>query len=119
MRQPISGASVPDLNPVLEALSHLGTADSLLHLETALGALSTLADILHRGPRLCPEEQQETEQALRAFRQQLRQANLLTDQGLRLSVDPALIPITGGQAYGQSGRAVSSSREEPDLRIEG
>jgi hypothetical protein len=110
---------VPDLEPVIQDLSHFETASALLHLETALGALSGLADELEQGKRMDPMEQRATERALLIFQEQLRVAHVLTRQGLAYcrNWSDALVPPS--DSYGSQGQERSKDLDVHGVRLDG
>ncbi len=105
---------VPDLEPAIQDLSHFETASALLHLETALGALSGLAGELEQGKRMDPMQQRATERALLVFQEQLRVGHVLTRQGLAYcrNWSDALAPPA--ESYGSQGQ-----EQTPDLDVHG
>lgn len=76
-----------DLTPARESLAQMASTDALLHLESALQSLESLAGDLHGGQKLSLTEQRETERALLRFRSDLRHAGVLVEQGLAFCKD--------------------------------
>ncbi len=110
---------VPDLEPALQDLSHIETASALLHLETALGALSSLAEELHGGKKMEPGQQRATERALLSFQEQLRLANVLTRQGLAYCKGWSEALVPSGDSYGSSGQEKPSELDIHNVRLDG
>ena len=110
---------VPDLEPAIQDLSHIETASALLHLETALGALSCLAEELHGGRKMEPGQQRATERALLSFQEQLRLANVLTRQGLAYCKgwSEALVPLA--DSYGSRGQEKPAELDVHQVRMDG
>lgn len=111
---------VPDLEPAIQDLSHFETASALLHLETALGALSGLAGELERGKQMDPVQQRATERALLSFQEQLRVAHVLTRQGLAYCRDWAdTLASPAADSYGSQGQERSRELDVHGVRLDG
>ncbi len=110
---------VPDLEPVIQNLSQIETTLALLHLQTAFGALSSLAEDLQGSKQLEPSQQQATERALLSFQAQLRVANLLARQGLAhcKSWSEALVP--SADSYGSTGQETPVELDLHSVRLDG
>jgi hypothetical protein len=110
---------IPNLEPAIQDLSHFETASALLHLETALGALSGLAGELEQGKRMDPMQQRATERALLIFQEQLRVAHVLTRQGLAYcrNWSDALVPPA--DSYGSQGQERSKELDVHGVRLDG
>jgi hypothetical protein len=110
---------VPDLEPVVQDLSHFETASALLHLETALGALSGLAGELEQGKRMDPMQQRATERALLIFQEQLRVAHVLTRQGLAYCRNWSDSLMPPADSYGSQGQERAKELDVHGVRLDG
>jgi len=110
---------VPDLEPVIQDLSHIETTSALLHLQTALGALSSLAEELHGGKKLEPGQQRATERALLSFQEQLRVANVLTRQGLAYCKGWSEALAPSADSYGSTGQETPVELDVHSVRLDG
>ncbi len=110
---------VPDLEPAIQDLSHFETASALLHLETALGALSGLAGELEEGKRMDPVQQRTTERALLVFQEQLRVAHVLTRQGLAYCRNWSDSLAPSAESYGSQGQERTTELDVHGVRLDG
>ena len=110
---------VPDLEPVIQDLSHFETASALLHLETALGALSGMAGELEQGKRMDPMQQRATERALLIFQEQLRVAHVLTRQGLAYCRNWSDSLTPPADSYGRQGQERAAELDVHGVRLDG
>jgi len=110
---------VPNLEPAIRDLSHFETASALLHLETALGALSGLAGELEEGKRMDPMQQRATERALLIFQEQLRVAHVLTRQGLAYCRNWSDSLAPPADSYGSQGQERTGDLDVHGVRLDG
>ncbi len=110
---------IPDLEPAIQDLSHIETTSALLHLETALCALSSLTEELHDGKKLEPGQQRATERALLSFQEQLRLAHVLTRQGLAYCKGWSEGLVPPADSYGSTGQEKAAELDLHNVRLDG
>lgn len=110
---------IPNLEPAIQDLSHFETASALLHLETALGALSGLAGELEEGKQMDPLQQRATERALLIFQEQLRVAHVLTRQGLAYCRNWSDSLAPPADSYGSQGQERATELDVHGVRLDG
>ncbi len=117
MQESLSPAAVPSLVDAKTALATLATSDALEHLEAALRSLQGLATSLQNADRLPPGEQRNLEKALLRFRAELRDAGVLTDQGLAYCQEWADL-LQPPPAYQSNGAFTRTATNRHELSIE-
>lgn len=117
MPDPQYSASVPNLTQARNALAQLATDDALTHLEAALRSLQGLSASLQNGDRLPPGDQRMLERALLRFRSELRDAGVLTEQGLAYCQDWAEL-LQPPPVYQSNGAYSNPASERHELSLE-
>jgi hypothetical protein len=109
----VSTSAIPALAEARSALAQLATQDALQHLKAALQDMQGLSVSLKSGERLSPGDQRELERSLLRFRAELRDADVLAEQGIAYCQEwvDLLSPPSAYQANGEFRRSALQHHE--------